>query len=136
MSLEVRLIGSKCMPRVFPQVKNYIASGLEDANDCTVDDAKEYLMRGDWQLFVVFNAENEINGAYVTTYNPAPAGKIAIIISAAGKGLASQDVFSQLCEIFKVSGAIKVQALARESAARLYKRVGFDNKAILVEKIL
>ena len=136
MSLEVRLIGPKCLSAMFPRVQGYIAKGLKDTDDCTANDAKVYLERGDWQLFAVFNEENELKGAYVTTLNQAPTGKIAVIISAAGDGLASQEVFSQLCEAFKVSGATKVQALAQESAARLYKRVGFKNKAILVEKTL
>lgn len=136
MSLEVRQIGLKCMPVIFQKVKGFIAKGLKDTDDCTADDAKQYLERGDWQLFVVFNEENEIKGAYVTTLNHAPTGKIAVIISAAGDGLASIEVFNQLCEIFKVSGATRVRALAKESAARLYKRVGFVEKAILVEKKL
>ena len=136
MNLEVRQIGLKCMPFIFPRVKGYISKGLQDTDDCTAEDTKQYLERGDWQLYAVFNEENEIKGAYVTTLNQAPTGKIAIIISAAGLGLASQEVFSQLCESFRVSGATRVQALAKESAARLYKRVGFENKAILVEKKL
>jgi hypothetical protein len=136
MSLEVRQIGIKCMPAIFPKVEGFIAEGLKDTDDCTADDAKQYLERGDWQLFAVFDEENEIKGAYVTTLNHAPTGKIAVIISAAGGGLASSEVFSQLCESFKVSGATRVRALAKESAARLYKRVGFVEKAILVEKKL
>lgn len=136
MNLELRQIGPKCMPRVFPQVKDFIAEGLKDAGDCTAEDSKEYLMRGGWQLFAAFDAENIIKGAYVTTLNESPTGKIGVIISAAGRGLASQEVFGQLCERFKELGAVKVQALAQESAARLYKRVGFENKAILVEKML
>ena len=133
MSLTVQQIGPKCMPMVFPQVRNFIASGLEDTDDCTAEDAKEYLERGDWQLYAAFNANNEIKGVYVTTINYSPAGKIAVIISAAGKGLASMEVFSQLCDKVKELGAVKIRALAKESAARLYKHVGFKEKAILVE---
>lgn len=133
MSLEIRRIGLKCMPRVFPEVKDLINEGLKDTNDCTADDAKEYLERGDWQLFAAFNDDCKIKGVYVTTINPSPTGKIAVIISAAGKGLASMEVFSQLCDKVKELGAVKIQALAKESAARLYKHVGFREKAILVE---
>jgi hypothetical protein len=136
MNLEVRQIGLKCIPKFFPLVKDLIDAGLQDTDDCTADDAKEYLEQGIWQLCIAFSSENEIKGVYVTTINPSPTGKIAIIISAAGSGLASQEVFSQLCEVFKGLGATKVRALAKESAARLYKRVGFTEKAILVEKKL
>jgi len=133
MTLEVRQIGPKCMPRVFPEVKGLIDEGLKDTDDCTADDAKEFLMRGDWQLYAAFNVENEIKGVYVTTINPSPTGKIAVIISAAGRSLASMEVFSQLCDKVKELGAVKIQALAKESAARLYKHVGFKEKARLVE---
>ena len=136
MSLEVRQIGLKCMPLVFSEVKDFIAEGLKDTDDCTAEDAKQYLERGDWQLFAAFNEDCKIKGVYVTTINHAPTGKIAVIISAAGKGLASIEVFSQLCNKVKELGAVKIQALAKESAVRLYKRVGFIEKAILVEKKL
>lgn len=133
MSLTVQQIDSNYIDQVFPAVEHFIAAGLKDIGDCTAEDTKEYLERGDWQLFAAFDTDNAIKGVYVTTYNHSPAGKIAIVISAAGKQLASIEVFGQLCEVFKASGAIRVQALAKESAARLYKRVGFESKAILVE---
>jgi hypothetical protein len=136
MSLEVRQIGLKCMPKFFPLVKDLINEGLQDTDDCTADDAKGYLEQGIWQLYIAFNLENEAKGVYVTTINPSPTGKIAVIISAAGSGLASAEVFGQLCKSFKEFGATKVRALAKESAAKLYKRVGFVEKAILVEKKL
>ena len=136
MTLTIREIGLKCMPKVFPEAKHFITLGLKDTDDCTAEDAEEYLMRGNWQLLAAFNEENVISGAYVTTYNYAPTGKIGVIISAAGKGLLDKEVFEQVCTIAKSYGAVKIQALAKESAARLYRRVGFAEKAILVEKKL
>ena len=136
MSLTVQQIDSNYIDQVFPVVKSFIAAGLENTDSCTVEDAKAFLERGDWQLLVAFDEKNVISGAYVTTYNYEPAGKIAIIISAGGKGLASQEVFEQACNIFKSFGAIKVQALASDSGARLFNRVGLKKKANLVEKTL
>ena len=35
--------------------------------------------------------------------------------------------------VFKANGATKIQGMARESVARLWKRFGFIDKATLVE---
>ena len=136
MTLEVRQIGPKCMPRIFPQVAGFIEQGLAPSNDINVNQAKDLISTGNWQLFAVFNEEKVIKGAYVTTINDSPTGKIAVIISAAGKGLAGQEPFEQLCKIFKGFGATKVQALANDAATRLYSRVGLNKKANFVEKKL
>ena len=41
--------------------------------------------------------------------------------------------FKQLKEICKGNGATRIQGIAKEAVARLWKRFGFENKAILVE---
>jgi hypothetical protein len=136
MSLTVVQIGPKCISKVFPEVAGFIEQGLAPSNDINVNQAKDLISTGNWQLFAVFNEEKVINGAYVTTINNSPTGKIAVIISAAGKGLAGQEPFEQLCKIFKELGVTRVQALASDAAARLYRRVGLNKKAIFVEKKL
>jgi len=38
-----------------------------------------------------------------------------------------------MSDIFKANGATKIQGVAKEAIARLWKRFGFEEKAILVE---
>jgi hypothetical protein len=136
MSLKVHQIDILYLPIFFPLAKSFIEDGLKHTDDCNVDDVKKYLNNEEWKLLAVFNNENLVTGAYVITYNDTPTGKMAIIISAAGKGLASKAVFDQLCDVVKTNGAVKIRASTRESVARLYKQVGFESIAILVEKKL
>ena len=44
--------------------------------------------------------------------------------------------FDQACEIARNHGATRVHVLARQSAARLYKRLGLVEKSVLMEKNL
>lgn len=136
MSLTVIQINQNCIPRVFPLVMGFIEEGLAPSNDININQAKNLLFTGNWQLFAVFNEEKVIKGAYVTTINDSPTGKIAVIVSAAGKGLAGKEPFEQLCKIFKGFGATRVQALASDAATKLYSRVGLNKKANFVEKKL
>lgn len=120
------------VPQVLPSVRSHIERGLEFTDSCTVDHACAYLVTGAWTLLVAVVGE-EIQGAYVLSFNNTPTDRTALIVSAAGAGLASQDAFDQVKEIAREQGATQIQVLARESAARLYKRVGLTEKATLME---
>lgn len=120
------------VPQVLPAVRSYIAAGLEHTDSCNVDHACAYLTNGTWALLVAV-VEKEIKGAYVLSFSNTPTDRNALIVSAAGAGLASQEAFDQVKNIAQHMGATQIQVLARESAARLYKRVGLTEKAALME---
>ena len=136
MSLSIRTVGAERIAQLFPAVEGFIGQGLSNTDDCTVDQVKLFLMNGTWQLLVVIDKKNLIVGCYVLSIVNSPNDRTATIVAAAGKGLAGQEIFDQVCEYVKALGATRIQALAKESAARLYGRVGLKEKAILVEKKL
>lgn len=119
--------------QVWPQAKEHIAKGLEHATTYSINHAEVFLANGSWVLLVAVDNENAITGAYAVAFQNEPASRTAFIVSAAGTGLASQAAFDQVKSIARGMGATKIQALARESAARLYKRVGLQAKATLME---
>jgi hypothetical protein len=51
----------------------------------------------------------------------------------AGKAIVNEDVYGQVCEMLKANGATRVQCAARESAARLYKQVGMEQRHVIME---
>ena len=59
--------------------------------------------------------------------------RVAFITAIGGKLVSSPETFEQMSAIFKSNGATKIQGMARESVARLWKRFGFIDKATLVE---
>jgi hypothetical protein len=62
-----------------------------------------------------------------------PNYRVGFITAMAGKAIVNEDVYKQVCEILKANGATRVQCAARESAARLYKQVGMQERHIIME---
>lgn len=136
MSLKIHPVSVERIPRTLPEVESLIKSGLDHTDDCTIEQAKVYLSSGAWGLLVAVDDEVEIQGVFMYSIANSPNDRTASIISAGGKGIINNEVFDQVCEFFKSLGATRVQALARQSAARLYERIGMNEKAILTERRL
>lgn len=128
----VQRVPPELVPQVLPVVRSHIERGLEFTDSCNVDHACAYLVTGAWMLLVAV-VDDKVEGAYVLSFSNTPTDRTALIVSAAGAGLASQNAFDQVKTIAREHGATQVQVLARESAARLYKRVGLTEKATLME---
>ena len=136
MTLKIHHVRTEFIPRTFPEVEALIKSGLDHTDDCTIEQAKVFLSNGAWGLLAALDDEAEVHGVFMYSISNGPNDRTASIISAGGKGIINNAVFDQVCEFFKSLGATRVQALARESAARLYERIGMSEKAILMEKRL
>ena len=132
MTSLVRHVPVEFVAAVLPKAAPFIELGLTHS-DYNIEHAKVCLADGKWVLFVVTDEHEEVVGAYTVTFQNEPGERVAFIISAAGNGL-GQDLFPQLEHLFAQMGVTKVKALARESAARLYKRSGFVEKSVLLEK--
>lgn len=135
--LVVRLIPLELVNQFTKMAQHHIAAALKHS-DITVEQAKVFLSNGTWNLLIVQGGPDwkDIVGVYTVAISNEPNDRVATIVTAGGPGLARADVFGQLCAIVQSLGATKVQALATPAAARLYRRVGLFEKAILVEKKL
>ena len=65
-----------------------------------------------------------------------PNYRVGFIMGMAGKSIVNKDVYEQVCKFIKTNGATRVQCTARESAARLYEKVGMKQRHIIMETIL
>ena len=74
-----------------------------------------------------------IHGAATVSFISYPNDRVAFVTAIGGKLVTSPDTFKQMSDIFKANGATKIQGVAKEAIARLWKRFGFEEKAILVE---
>jgi hypothetical protein len=104
-------------------------SGVEEFN---LDQLKVFIANGTWTLFVVIE-ENKLCGAVVVSFANYPNDRIAFVTAIGGKFISSKETSDKFKELLKTMGATKIQGYARESVARLWKRIGFENKQILVE---
>jgi len=135
MTLSVRVIPSNGVSQNWHLVEAFIKSAEEKFGgaEYTTEQIKVYLVQGQWMLLVAVDESNEIHGAATISFINYPNDRVAFVTSIGGKLVTSQDTFKQMSEILKVNGATKIQGVAKEAIARLWKRFGFEEKAILVE---
>jgi hypothetical protein len=134
-NLAVRIIPNELVNQWMTLTREHIEAGLSNS-DISFEQARVFLSNGSWHLLVALDEEQNIAGAYTLALANEPNDRVATIVTAGGRGLASQGAFDQVCHVAKSLGATKIQALATESGARLYKRAGLVEKAILMEKKL
>ena len=135
MTFKVQPVPVQLVNQIWSKVEPFIKSAEEKfgGSEYTTEQIKVYLVTGQMMLLVATNENNEIHGAATVSYINYPNDRVAFITSIGGKLVTSPDTFAQMSKIFKANGATKIQGVAKEAVARLWKRFGFEEKAILVE---
>lgn len=132
----VQVVPVQHLHQIWSQVSGYITDALEYADgDYNLEQVKVYLSNGQWQLLVV-NDETKIHGAITVTYANYPNDRVAFITAIGGKWISDKESYKNFCDVLKANGATKIQGAARESVARLWRRLGFKNKHIIVERTI
>ena len=113
-----------------------IAPFIEDSlahsgGDFTIDQVKVYVSSGQWLTLGVF--EEKLLGVIAVQFSNMPNDRVAFITAIGGKNITNSNTFNQFQAILKAHGATKIQGGVRESVARLWRRLGFSQRYILVE---
>jgi len=119
--------------QVWPYVEGYIDKCLKYTDDVDLTQVKAFVLTGAWVLVVAADETGRIHGASTVTFVNDPNFRTAIITTMGGKGIISRELFGPYLNLIRALGATRVQAYARDSAARLYERYGLRKKATLME---
>lgn len=116
------------------EIEKYLKPALDlgGVEEFNIDQLKVFIANGSWTLFVV-EENQKLCGAVVVTFANYPNDRIAFVTAIGGKFISSKETSDKFKALLKNMGATKIQGYARESVARLWKRIGFANKQILVE---
>lgn len=135
MTLKVQPVPVQLVNQVWSRVEPFIRSAEEKfgGSEYTTEQIKVYLVTGQMMLLVATDENAEIHGAATVSFINYPNDRVAFVTSIGGKLVTSPETFAQMAEVFKGNGATKIQGMAKEAVARLWKRFGFEEKAILVE---
>ena len=116
------------------EIEKYLKPALElgGVEEFNIDQLKVFIANGSWSLFVA-EENKELKGCAVVTFANYPNDRIAFVTAIGGKFISSRETSDKFKALLKSMGATKIQGYARESVARLWKRIGFFNKQILVE---
>jgi hypothetical protein len=137
MSLTVKPVPITYFHQTWPLVEEMFKSAAKfDSGDYTLDQIKTLLSNGTWLLLVAIDEQNVIHGTASVSFFNMPNARVAFITSTAGKAIVNKDVYAKMCAILKEHGATKIQCAARESAARLYEKVGMTPRHTILEAIL
>lgn len=132
----VQVVPVQHIHQLWSQVSGYLDDALQYADgDYNLDQVKVYLTSGQWQLLVV-NDSSKIHGAIAVSYANYPNDRVAFITAIGGKWISDKESYKNFCDVLKNNGATKIQGAARESVARLWRRLGFKNKHIIVERAI
>jgi hypothetical protein len=134
LDLTVKPVPVNYFHQTWPLVEGlFIAANKHDAGDYTVEQIKGLLASGTWVLLVATDEDNKIHGAASISFYNMPNYRVGFITAMAGKAIVNADVYGQVCSFIKGNGATRVQCAARESAAKLYKQVGMEERHIIME---
>ena len=134
MTLELRAVPVHYVAQAWPLVEKYIEDAQQyGGDDYTLEQIKVYLAGGQWVLITVVDEQGIVHGALTMSFSNYPNDRVAFITFIGGKCISSKDTFEQLKSIAKSFGATKIQGAARESVARLWRRLGFVERYRIVE---
>ena len=134
MKLTVQPVNVQYVHQTWSLVEElFVKANKYDAGDYTIDQIKAFLANGNWALLVATDEENVIHGAASISFYNMPNYRVGFITAMAGKAIVNEDVYGQVCAFIKANGATRVQCAARESAAKLYKQVGMQERHVIME---
>jgi len=134
------MILKRIMPDETAQKWAEVSLFIEDAllfadGDYTLDQVRLAVVSNQWLLIGIYEGDF-IKGALTVSFINMPNDRIGFVTTIGGKNIFTKDTYKQLVEILKQFGATKIQGGVRESVARLWRKVGFKERYILVENTI
>ena len=133
MTLKVQPVNVQYITQIWPMVEKFMVEAAKCSDDYSADQIKVYLTTGNWLLLVIVDEYNHVHGAITLTFNNEANYRTAFITAIGGKNIVNDKLFSEVQQILKSAGATRIQAYAKDSAARLYEKIGLSKKATLME---
>ena len=134
----VQIVAPNNIYSVWEDIKEYLNASINvSTHDCTIEQLKMLLVRGEQTLLVSVNDNSKINGAMTVEFINYPNNRVMHITALGGNGLVNDETFSQVESWARMQGATKASAWAQEAQARLYKiKSNFNTVRYVVEKDL
>ena len=134
----VQIVVSNNIYSVWEDIKEYLNASINvSTHDCTIEQLKMLLVRGEQTLLVSVNDNSKINGAMTVEFINYPNNRVMHITALGGHGIVNNETFDQVETWAKLHGATKASAWAQEAQARLYKiKSNFNTVRYVVEKDL
>jgi hypothetical protein len=131
--MKIQTVGVEYIAQIWSMITPYIERALQYTDDYNVDQVKVFLTTGSWILLIAVDDLQQIHGIATVAFQNGVNDRTAIITTLGGKNVVNSNVFEQVLTILRKIGATRVQIYTRDSAIKLYEKVGLKKKATLME---
>lgn len=114
--------------QLWPQVEQFINAALAHQDDYNIEHVKVFVTDGTWMLIVAIDDDAVIHGAATVQFYNRPSDRVAFVVTTGGRMIVNQETYSQLSALLQAFGATYIECASRESAAKLFERVGMKEK--------
>lgn len=143
MTLTVCPVGVNYIHQTWPLVEEFIKDSFTEGSPFPEETLPygpthvlQFLVSGQWRLFVAIDADAKIHGACTVSFLNYPLHRVAFVTSYGGEFISNIEVLDQFKQAMKSHGATKIEAYCRESMIRLLGKFGFEPRNTLVEVML
>lgn len=141
MSLKVQHVDPNYIHQIWPFVEPLLKPVFEKSNTAkyySIDNLKEYLIRGEQTLLVGSNSDNTILGCVTIQWLNYPYARVAYVSAFGGNFDNSIEHHKGFIDWLKAMGATRIECSVRPSVARLLQRQSgyVPNKQISMELAL
>ena len=121
------------LQRNWPIVKDWLEAGMRESNgEYTVEQLKVFVMQGRHVLLCVILGER-IVGAMTIAFEDFPNERVAFVSSMGGAGIVNQEVLESVSDWCRRNGCTALRGAVRPSVAKLFKKLDFEQRYIIVE---
>ena len=137
MILKVQHVDTMYIQHIWPLVEPWFTPVFKKsaiADYYSIDNIKDYLIRGEHTLVVASDDNGAIHGVISLQWLNLPKARIAYVAAIGGKFIASKETNQEFVNWVRAMGGTKIQGYARESVARLWKqKLGYTPAHIVME---
>lgn len=137
MSLKVQHVDPSYIHQIWHIVEPFLIPVFEksEITKCyTINNLKDYIIRGEQTLLVASDEEGIIKGVATIQWLNYPQARIAYITAIGGKMLITKENHQELVNWVRAMGGTKIQGYARDSVARLWRqKIGYTPAHITME---
>ena len=119
---------------VWGRVQHWVAAALAySLGECTIDQCRLQVSRGDWVLYVWSDANKHVFGAAVVDFQQRFNDRVALVIAVGGRGMFTAESIEQFKATMALRGATTIEGAQRPAMARLWQRFGAKPKYMVQE---
>jgi hypothetical protein len=126
--MKIQHVDVSYVNQLWPQVEKFIEAALAYQDDYNIEHVKVFVSNSTWTLVVAIDENSVIHGAATVQFYNRPNDRVAFVITTGGRMIVNQETYDQFSALLQAFGATYIECASRESAAKLFERVGMKEK--------